>query len=255
MIKFNHQYFRFKPSLLGVLITLICIPMFIKFGLWQYGKAEVKMDIQEAYKASLNGQAADFPLDVISLESDAKDDWAYRHVALKGVYDTRYQFLLDNKVENTRPGYHVITPLKITDTEQYVLVNRGWIPANDLHTDIPIVVTPKEEVNIDGQIWVPSTKIFTLESEAQIASKNFEKVWQHINLKKYKEIVPIKVSALMIKLDASNLAGGFVRNWQVPVDRIAKHMSYAYQWYGFAAATLLIFLYSSFVPVRDKKEK
>lgn len=251
MIKFNNQYFQFKPSLLGWAITLICIPLFIKFGLWQYGKAEMKMAIQDAYQASTTNSALTFPTDIITLDAKTKTQWEYKRVEVSGEYNTKYQFLLDNKVEATRPGYHVITPLKITDTDQYVLVNRGWIPANDVHTDTPVVKTPTGVVKIQGQVWVPSQKIFTLEDKALLAKQDFNTVWQHLDLKRYQKIVPVAVSALVIKLDANSEAGGFVRNWQVPVDRIATHMGYAYQWYGFAVATLLIFLYMSFVRVEE----
>lgn len=252
MIKFNNQYYQFKPSLLGWVITLICIPLFIKFGLWQYGKAELKMEMQATYQASVNNAAAPFPVDIITLDEKTKDQWEYKRVAVVGEYDTQFQFLLDNKVEATRPGYHVITPLKINDTDQYVLINRGWIPANDLHTDVPVVETPQGIVKIQGQVWVPSTKIFTLEDKESLESQVFQTVRQHVDLQRYKKIVPIAVSALMIKLDPKSEAGGFVRNWQVPVDRIATHMGYAYQWYGFAIATLLIFIYISMVRVEKK---
>jgi surfeit locus 1 family protein len=251
VIKFNNQYFQFKPSLLGWIITLICIPLFIKFGLWQYGKAEMKMAIQDAYQASTQNSALTFPTDIITLDAPMKDKWEYKRVAVVGQYETAYQLLLDNQVEATRPGYHVITPLKITGTDQYVLVNRGWIPANDVHTDVPTVDTPSGNVKVEGQVWVPTNKIFTLEDKDVLAKKAFNTVWQHLDLKRYQKVVPIAVSALVIKLDNKSESGGFVRNWQVPVDRIATHMGYAYQWYGFAVATFLIFLYMSIVRVEE----
>jgi surfeit locus 1 family protein len=98
---------------------------------------------------------------------------------------------------------------------------------------------------------VPTNKIFTLEDKDVLAKKAFNTVWQHLDLKRYQKVVPIAVSALVIKLDNKSESGGFVRNWQVPVDRIATHMGYAYQWYGFAVATFLIFLYMSIVRVEE----
>jgi surfeit locus 1 family protein len=54
---------------------------------------------------------------------------------------------------------------------------------------------------------------------------------------------------MTIKLDQSSDAGGFIRNWQVPADRIATNIGYAYQWFGFALAALLIYLYMSITKI------
>lgn len=255
MIHFKNQYYQFKPTLLGWVITLICIPLFIKFGLWQYNKAQYKLDIQQAYQQSAVNQALPYPKGLVTIDAQTKEDWQYKRVIVTGEYDTQYQVLLDNQVERSRPGYHVITPLYIKGTDQYVMVNRGWIPANDLHADVPKVETPAGTVEVEGQIWVPSNRFFTLEDKALLAKAVFETVWQHMDVKRYKAIVPMDVSPLMIKLEPSSQAGGFVRNWQVPVDRIATHMGYAYQWYGFAVATFLIFIYMSIVPVGKVRDK
>jgi len=66
-----------------------------------------------------------------------------------------------------------------------------------------------------------------------------------MDLKRYQNSVAIKVLPIVIKLDTKSNAGGFVRNWQLPADKIATNMGYAYQWFGFAVASILIFLYTS----------
>lgn len=238
--------FQFKPTLIGVLITLMCIPMFIKFGLWQYGKAQKKIAIQDAYVASSINPIDDFPVGVKALTSEVKEKWQYKKVKLIGSFETSYQILLDNQVEASRAGYHVLTPFRIKNSDEYVLVDRGWIPAKSLHSDIPTVETPVDLMEITGQVWIPSKKIFTLESEEILANTAFKTVWQHLDLDRYKTLVPIKISSLVIRLDPNVKQGGFVRNWQVPINRIATHLGYAYQWFGFAVATFIIFIYMSF---------
>lgn len=237
--------FQFKPTLIGVVITLVCIPMFIKFGLWQYEKAQKKIALQAAYTASVSNPIDEFPNGVLTLTADIQERWHYKKVKLMGAFDTRYQILLDNQVEASRAGYHVLTPFKLKDVDEYVLVDRGWIPAKTLHTDTPTVETPDDMMEITGQVWIPSKKIFTLESKEILANTAFSTVWQHLDLDRYKASIPIKVSSLVIRLDPDVRQGGFVRNWQVPMNRIATHLGYAYQWFGFAVATLIIFLYMS----------
>jgi surfeit locus 1 family protein len=248
--EFTHYRFSFMPTLLGTILTIICIPLFIKFGLWQYNKAQLKLSIQAAYNQAEVGAALDFPLQVIDVEA-----WNYKKITVTGVYAPKYQFLLDNQVEGNRVGFNVITPLKIDQSSQYVLVNRGWILGKDTHTELPQFNTPTSQQTLTGQVWVPSKKIFTLENKKPaIGSNLIAAVWQHMDMELYRRTVPFEVSPIAIKLDVNSDAGGFVRNWQVPPERIATHIGYAYQWFGFALATLLIYLYMSVKIVKPNEE-
>jgi len=256
-IQFKKLGYIFSPSLIGTIVTLICIPLFIKFGLWQYHKAQQKMAIQAAYNLAKTDDALIFPLEISKIGVSNNHvlnvaDWNYKKVKVSGVYEPKFQFLLDNQVEGNRVGYHVITPLKIDQSEQYVLINRGWILGKDTHTELPKFDTPTGKQIVIGQIWVPSKKIFTLEAKADTSnaamsrmSQPWQPVWQNMNITSYQHSVPFVVSDFAIKLDQASDAGGFVRNWQVPVERIATNIGYAYQWFGFALATLLIYIYMS----------
>lgn len=236
--QFRLSNYNFRPSWLGFLILIVCIPTFIKLGLWQLNKAQLKQEIQTSYNQSLDDHALSLPEQLDNLDS-----WNYKKVKISGHYDTQYQILLDNQVEQSRGGFHVITPLKIDGRDEYVLINRGWIAGNENHTTLPDVTTPTAKVEIIGLVWLPSKKIFSLESEAQ--KSQWQSVWQNMDMKRYQASVPIKVLPIVIKLDTKSDAGGFVRNWQLPAEKIATNMGYAYQWFGFAIASLLIFLYTS----------
>lgn len=236
--QFRFFNYTFSLSWLGLLVLLICVPLFIKLGLWQYNKAQLKQEIQSSYNASLDNQALALPAKLDNL-----DEWKYKKVMARGHYDTRYQILLDNQVENSRAGFHVLTPLKLDARNEYVLVNRGWVPGGATHNDLPVITTPQHAVEIIGLVWVPSKKIFTLESQSE--KQQWNQVWQHMDMERYQKSVPIPLLPIVIKLDAKSDAGGFVRNWQLPAEKIATNMGYAYQWFGFAIASILIFLYTS----------
>jgi len=248
-LQFRFYNYQFKPTLLGSLITLLCIPLFIKLGLWQYHKALLKQNIQTAFSRS--EQINELGSDLIQ----NPEIYQYKKVKISGEYATQYQILIDNQVEQSQAGFHVITPLKINSGNQYILVNRGWIAGNAKHTEIPVVDTPSGVVHVEGMLWLPSAKIFTLEekSQADITSKGWQTVWQNLDMQKYKKSVPIQVLPLIIKLDSNSTAGGFVRNWQMPADRIATNLGYAYQWFGFAIAALAIYLYMSIHRINDKE--
>ncbi len=236
--QFRLSDYTFSPSWLGFLVLIICVPLFIKLGLWQYNKAKLKQEMQTSYNASLDYDALALPARL-----DNPDMWKYKKVKITGHYETKYQILLDNQVEQSRAGFHVLTPLKIEGRNDYVLINRGWIAGKATHTDLPAITTPEGVVEIVGLVWVPSKKIFTLETTQEKSQWNL--VWQHMDLERYQKSVSLNVLPIVIKLDSNSNAGGFIRNWQLPAEKIATNMGYAYQWFGFAVASILIFLYTS----------
>jgi len=250
-LQFRISGYVFRPSWLGTLITLVCIPVFISLGQWQYQKAEAKQALQSQLDGHKNETPVPFPL-----QSDDPEPWRYRQVKVTGIYDTRYQILLDNQVDNNRVGYHVITPLHIDGTDQYVLVNRGWVPAQANHSDTPVVSTPQGMQQIQGQVWIPTTKIYSLEKPADRTDTKWQSVWQNMDMQRYLASVPIAVSPLVIRLSPASEAGGFMRNWPAPAERIETHIGYAYQWYGFAVTAFIIYMVVSFrKPGRNESDK
>jgi len=116
-MQFKFFDFQFKPTLMGTVITLICIPVFIKLGFWQYNKAMLKQSIQAEYnKSALNGA-----LDLVG-HIQALEALQYQRVKVFGEYATKYQILIDNRIENDQAGFHVITPFKIQNSN-------GWLRA------------------------------------------------------------------------------------------------------------------------------
>jgi len=238
-LQFRISDYVFRPTWLGTLLTILSIPLFIKLGLWQYHKAEQKQALQGLLDTYAHAAPVALPASL-----DNPEEWRFRRVEVAGVYGTRYQIFLDNQVEEGQAGYHVITPLNIQGTKRQVLVDRGWIPAEANHSELPMVTTPTGVQQIVGQVWVPSAKFYSLES-AQDQSQ-WQALWQNMDMKRYKASVPFDVLPIVIRLDPASQAGGFSRDWPKPAERIETNLGYAYQWFGFAVAAFIIYLVVSF---------
>ena len=51
---------------------------------------------------------------------------------MRGTYDSTRQILLDNMPSQAgKPGYRVLTPLRRTCSDRLLLVDRGWVKANN----------------------------------------------------------------------------------------------------------------------------
>jgi len=217
---------------------LLAVSVCIKLGLWQQHKAELK----RAMQAQLDQRQQQAPI-VLPVKIADPEAWRYRRVKVRGSYDVRYQILLDNQVEGEVAGYQVLTPLQL-ESGTRVLVNRGWIAAPSDHASMPRVETPVGVQEVEGALWLPSDKYFELGKVP--ASARWQPVWQNMDMKRYAKLVPFQVMPLVIRLDAASGAGGFVRNWPRPAERIEMHVGYAYQWFGFAVAFLAIYLVVNF---------
>lgn len=237
--------FGFHPRLWTTLLTLGLIALFVSLGQWQLGKAQVK----EAAQARLDAGRGEAPL---ALGAAIVADPAALHlkpVAARGRYDAGGQILIDNRVLHERAGFHVLTPLVIDDgagAGTRVLVNRGWIaapPSRAQALDPNVIAVPAGPLTVTGTAIRPSTKIFALAPDT--APAGGDAIWQNLDLARYRDASRQPVQPIVILL-APETPHGFVRDWPRPDDRYEKHLSYAYQWYGFAATSFAIWAYFAF---------
>lgn len=228
--------FKFQPSLAPTIGALVLLPVFIGLGLWQLDRAQQKSDLLTLYQERLSE-----PL--VSVNANIEDpDWIqFRRLRISGTWQDRYQFFVDNRIFNGQPGFHVITPLQIGNSNLIVLVNRGWIPAEADRSILPSVEPVRGKVTVTGIAVVPHEKPFVLQEDGPIGS-TWESVWQTLNLDRFRSAVPFKVQGFVVRMDA-NQENGFERNWSELSDNwIHRHKAYAFQWFAFAATLLVIYL-------------
>ena len=228
--------FKFQPSLAPTVGFLVLLPVFIGLGLWQLDRAQEKSDLLTLYQERLSE-----PL--VSVNANIEDpDWIeFRRIRISGAWQDRYQFFVDNRIFNGQPGFHVITPLQIGNSNSIVLVNRGWIPAEADRSILPSVEPVRGKATVTGIAVVPHEKPFVLKEDGPIGS-TWESVWQTLNLDRFQSAVPFKDHKFVVRMDA-NQENGFERNWAELSDHwIHRHKAYAFQWFAFAATLLVIYL-------------
>lgn len=215
---------------------LLSVALCLRLGMWQHDKAVAKQALQD----QLNQRMRQPP--VMLPEVDALGDpaaWRYRRVKVRGTFDARHQILLDNQVHDGVAGYYVITPLQVEGRPAWILVNRGWVAAPVERSRLPVVPAPSGMHDILGDLWLPPAKNFTLQRmQAQVP---WQIVWQNLDVARYARAVGKAVYPLVLRMDPAQ-PNGYVRDWPKPAERIEMHLGYAYQWFGFAVAILLIYV-------------
>lgn len=212
------------------------LPVLVGLGFWQLDRAQQKRAIQAEYDTRSRDERVE-----IGSQLQQPDDLRFYRVIAHGTYEPQYQMLIDNRVQDGHVGYHVITPLRIGSSDTRVLVNRGWVPMGQTRDDLPEAAAPPGMLEITGVATVPSDNVFTF-AEPPAPKNKWQRVWQHVDIKRFAAAVPFPVQPVVILLDPDSPADGFVRRWARLDAGIAVHKGYAFQWFTMAGALLLAYL-------------
>lgn len=223
--------YHFRASLWPTLAAIAAIAAMLALGNWQLGRGNEKTSL--AHRIAVASR--DAPIALAAAEVRA-DDVVWRRVEARGRFAPQYGVLIDNRIVRGSVGYFVVMPLKLADSERYVLVNRGWIAATGARETLPEIKTPVEDVTVTGLATVPGKRYLEL-SPAIIEGK----VWQNLTLERYRASVPLSLQPIVIQ-QQSETPDGLVREWSPPDFGIDKHYAYAFQWFAMAAAVLVIYL-------------
>lgn len=225
---------RFRPAALPTLAMLVAVVVCVAAGRWQQGRLHDK----EALRAQMDAALRTAPVALAGLPGAA--DWTalrFAPVAAGGVYRARSQILIDNRVQDGRVGYHVVTPLELPDGRA-VLVNRGWVAQGASRAALPDVPPPGGTVTVEGRIAVPAPGYLELAPEAVEGP-----VWQNLDPARFAAATGVRVLPVVIEQTVAPVPDdGLVRDWAAPDFGIVKHRIYMVQWYAFAALAVALWL-------------
>lgn len=207
-------------ALLGAGVTLA-------LGMWQLGRAEQKKALQQRMQV----QAALPMLDVSTLRAaDAGPDLVHRQVQARGHWEAAHTVFLDNRQMDGRPGFFVVTPLRLSGSPDVILVQRGWAPRNfEDRTRLPEVSTPAGPVRVQGRMAPPPGKLY------EIGDAPAGAIRQNLDLAAFREQTGLPLLPLSIQQTDASGDDGLSRNWPQVDAGVDKHYGYAFQWFGLCA--------------------
>jgi surfeit locus 1 family protein len=228
---------RFRIQPVPTIVMVLLTPLFIALGLWQLDRADQKRTLAHNLE-----QRRKLPALVLSGELPSADRLEYRPVTATGHWLADKTVLIENRKYQGQTGFHVVTPLQLTDSGRILLVNRGWI-SREQAADPAGIPQPEGEQTIHGEANIPQPPALDLSPPIETAEALPH--WPFLTLEHFSAWSGLQVMPFMI-LQAPADASGFVRQWSEPQVNVGMHIGYAIQWFAFALIALLIWLRLSF---------
>ena len=223
---------RIGLLMLGILIS----GLFVALGNWQLARANEKSEALERFNS--RGQSPAMNLAKFNVTDIA--GVVGRSAFANGGYRAGTTVLLDNQSLGNRIGYLVYTAYRIADTDQHILVNRGWVAALADPRQIPDLGPEPVASAVSGRLSNPPSVGIRLRG-SEIAEPMDESVWrvQRIDFLTLANLFDLKIIGSTLLLDNA-MPNGFIRNWTPPGTDQARHLGYAFQWFALALALFVI---------------
>jgi surfeit locus 1 family protein len=221
-----------RRLVLFLLLAAVLAAAFIRLGFWQLSRLAQRRVRNRVVSARL----AEPIVALTSLRPDSSS--ALRKANVTGVADFEHEIVLAARSFQGSPGVYLLTPVRIAGSDTAILVNRGWIYAPD-------------GVSVDLKGWRESTTSFTGYAEllpAGVASRpegvlrRDQRVARQLDLATVASMLPYPVWRLYLvatEQDTTKPAGQRVARLPPPALDEGPHLSYALQWFAFAAIALI----------------
>ncbi len=225
------------------LAALAAMAATFALGAWQMSRAAQKLALQ----AAIDQRQAMPRVDQQALLSPAPaTQLLHREVRLRGTWVAQHTVFLDNRQMRGKPGFYVVTPLRLDGSDSAVLVERGWVQRNFVEREkLPPVETPPGLVELDGRMASPPGKLYEFESARQ------GPIRQNIDLAQFRAETGLALLALSVRQTGGS-SQGLLREWPVVASGVDKHYGYAFQWWALSALIAFLYVWFHFIAPRRK---
>jgi surfeit locus 1 family protein len=229
-----------RSGILATAIVLVVVVVCVRLGFWQLDRREQRMERNAAIAERLAA-----PTVVMETPPEDSTGLSHRTATARGAFDHDRSIVLGGRSFRGAPGVYVLTPLLLGDGA--ILVNRGWVPAPDAATvDLTAIQRAPESVVTGVLMAFPDVQL-------PPADQAFRTRWFRLDGEAIRAQYPYPVAPLYLQATGEPEAapapghagadlsgGGFA---PVPIDPPSvdsgPHLSYAVQWFSFAAIFLI----------------
>lgn len=216
-------------------VVLAAVVVMVNLGFWQLGR----LDERQAFNATVTARIDADPVDLVELldgESTDPSELEWRSVTVAGTWLAEEQVVVFNRSQGGRAGDNVLTPLRLDDG-RLVVVNRGFVPLGEP------APPPTGSGTVEVLGTVRESQVRQRGELTDAAAGEGERVTEirRVDLPLLAEQLPGPVIPVYLDLVTSRPAVGPADPEPVPLPELDEgpHLSYAVQWFIFAACVVV----------------
>ncbi|GAB4542001.1 MAG: SURF1 family protein [Anaerolineae bacterium] len=232
----------------STLIVLLGMAVLARLGVWQLDRLEQR----KARNAEIIAQLSlpPLPLTAEGLPEDL-GDLKYRRATARGEFDFSHQVVLLHQNWMNAPGVHLIAPLVLEGGSQAVLVDRGWLPADQAAPDGWSQFDEPGLLEVTGFIQLSQTLPSRSQTAGQPESPEFRSEWYRVDIEAIQAQMPYQLLPVFILQSPAEDEGVRLPYRSEPEFDLSNgpHLGYALQWFVFAL--ILGIVYVSYVRKKE----
>jgi surfeit locus 1 family protein len=206
---------------------LVAAAVCIRLGIWQVDRLEERRSGNATARAARSAPLA--VLDGRGLDSSVVN----RRVRARGRYDHAHDIVLRGRHYRGVPGVEIVSPLLSDGGHVAVLVNRGFVPSPDAFTVRPDSLREPGTVLIEG-IALP------IDSGGGVPLQRGKlTTWARLDRHVLRDSLPYPFYPLYVRQSPDTGLPRLPRRLDPPPLDDGPHLSYAIQWFAFAAIALV----------------
>jgi len=221
------------------LLVVAGVLVLARLGVWQLDRREQRRSrnaeiVRQLALPPLSLNSGDLPADLKGLKD--------RQAMASGTYDLTQQVALMHQNWSSEPGFHLITPLVFEGGESNdgerpvaVLVDRGWLPAAALPQEYWSSYDVMDPVTVTGTIKLSQT--VSNAGDAVTAPQQPHSEWYRVDVAQIEEQMPYQLLPIYLQ-EAPPEPADSELPFRSELDNDlseGNHLSYAIQWFIFAA--------------------
>ncbi len=236
-----------RPPWWAIALTAAGMLLFVRLGVWQLHRAEAKDLLLARYAAAASAPAQPFAEAIAAPKADA-----FPRVLVTGHFLVDRLYLLDNPNHDQRRGVEVFAPFVVAHDSRLLLVDMGFLAAGSDGQTLPVPAMPTGQTTLRG-LYVPPPPVgFEMGGDALVRQAQWPKKSIYLDLGQVATDLgrPLYPRVLARDTDSRSV---YLRVHTLDFSSMppARHRAYAFQWFTFALAALVILL----VVNRDKRRR
>jgi surfeit locus 1 family protein len=233
----------------GHIIVIIGLIFLINLGFWQLRRLEQRRTLNAEIIAGLNANPVTLtgePVDPLELRR--------QRVIVTGTLDNAENIILKNRPSRSEAGVELVVPLKISGTNTAVLINRGWIPLDEVAPEVRREYDIEGEITIEGIAYPtqpqPSGYLVVLDPTLTPGQNRLDD-WFRIDTARIQEQLDYPLLPIFVRQSPGADPDELPRREENFDLSEGSHLSYAVQWFSFAF--ILVVVYASFLWQESRK--